>query len=260
MIPRKHLAAWRKVAPWQHDHQVEQDLIISRCLVEIFSDELLASRLAFRGGTALHKLYLQPPSRYSEDIDLVHRTSTGIGDIFDRLRERLTFLGKPRTSRSGMINTVAFRFESEIAPVVPMRLKIEINCREPFSLFGYKEIQFTVESAWFTGGAQLVTYSLEELLGTKMRALFQRKKARDLFDLHIGLQRDPIDPDSIVTAFRRYMGPDHPISGKQYLKNLELKIEDAEFLGDIAALLRPDVKFEPGVAFENVRKTLVDRL
>jgi len=51
--------------------QVEQDLVICRALVEIFSDDWLASSLAFRGGTALHKLYLNPQPRYSEDIDLV---------------------------------------------------------------------------------------------------------------------------------------------------------------------------------------------
>lgn len=56
---------------WRSDAQVEQDLIISRALVEIFSDDFLRENLAFRGGTALYKLYLTPAPRYSEDIDLV---------------------------------------------------------------------------------------------------------------------------------------------------------------------------------------------
>ena len=45
---------------------VEQDLVICRALVSIFSDEFLRANLAFRGGTALHKLYLSPQPRYSE--------------------------------------------------------------------------------------------------------------------------------------------------------------------------------------------------
>jgi Nucleotidyl transferase AbiEii toxin, Type IV TA system len=46
--------------------------VISRALVEIFRHPALADSLALRGGTALSKLQLRPPARYSEDIDLVH--------------------------------------------------------------------------------------------------------------------------------------------------------------------------------------------
>lgn len=47
---------------------VEQDLVISRALAEIYAVPEIAERLAFRGGTALYKLYLRPAARYSEDI------------------------------------------------------------------------------------------------------------------------------------------------------------------------------------------------
>lgn len=75
MIPDAHITAWRGRAPWSSDAQVEQDLVISRALVALFEDEILAREVAFRGGTALHKLYLDPPARYSEDIDLVHSST-----------------------------------------------------------------------------------------------------------------------------------------------------------------------------------------
>ena len=81
MIPRAHITAWRSKAPWSTDAQVEQDLVISRVIVELFSDELLAREVAFRGGTALHKLHFDPPSRYSEDVDLV-QVNAGL-DIHD---------------------------------------------------------------------------------------------------------------------------------------------------------------------------------
>lgn len=54
MIPQYCIQEWRDHAPWNTDAMVEQDLIICRALVSIFNDEFLASRLAFRGGTALH--------------------------------------------------------------------------------------------------------------------------------------------------------------------------------------------------------------
>jgi predicted nucleotidyltransferase component of viral defense system len=71
VIPRDFITEWRAEAPWVQDFQVEQDLVISRALVEIFSHPLLREALAFRGGTALYKLHLKPAARYSEDIDLV---------------------------------------------------------------------------------------------------------------------------------------------------------------------------------------------
>lgn len=53
MIPHDYITEWRAVAPWVQDFQVEQDLVISRALVEIFSYVHLRDALAFRGGTAL---------------------------------------------------------------------------------------------------------------------------------------------------------------------------------------------------------------
>ena len=57
--------------PWADDAQVEQDLVLSRAVIELFGDDGLANTLALRGGTALYKLFLERPYRYSEDIDLV---------------------------------------------------------------------------------------------------------------------------------------------------------------------------------------------
>jgi hypothetical protein len=101
VIPRAHITAWRPRAPWSTDAQVEQDLVLARALVEIFSDAALVPALAFRGGAALHKLFLDPPARYSEDIDLVQITAGPIGGVMNILRARLDpWLGKPRWRRS----------------------------------------------------------------------------------------------------------------------------------------------------------------
>ena len=79
MIPQAHITAWRAAAPWVDDAQVEQDLVLSRAVVELFTEPELRDHLALRGGTALNKLFIQPPSRYSEDIDLVQTTPGSIG-------------------------------------------------------------------------------------------------------------------------------------------------------------------------------------
>ena len=57
MIPTQNIVAWGAVVPWADQRQVEQDLIISRALVEIFSDDMLRDTLRVRGGTALNKLH-----------------------------------------------------------------------------------------------------------------------------------------------------------------------------------------------------------
>jgi hypothetical protein len=97
MIPAAYVNEWRAFAPWPTDAQVEQDLILSRALVEIFSNPLLSKTLAFRGGTALHKLFIEPAARYSEDIDLVQVNEGAIGAIFEALRKQLNvWLGEPK--------------------------------------------------------------------------------------------------------------------------------------------------------------------
>ena len=60
MIQRDYVKAWSVEYPWRYSEMVEQDLIICRAIVSIFSDPFLAKELAWKGGTALHKLYLYP--------------------------------------------------------------------------------------------------------------------------------------------------------------------------------------------------------
>jgi predicted nucleotidyltransferase component of viral defense system len=98
VIPRDYITEWRAVAPWVQDFQVEQDLVISRALVQIFSHAYLRDALAFRGGTALYKLHLRPAARSSEDIDLVQTKAEAACPTMEALRAVLdTWLPKPHT-------------------------------------------------------------------------------------------------------------------------------------------------------------------
>lgn len=106
MTPASEIKAWSNVVPWITDEQIEQDLVICRSLVEIFSNEFLAQNLVFRGGTALHKLYLQPQPRYSEDIDLVQKKAGPIKDIIEQLRSCMSFLGEPTVKQKANNNTL----------------------------------------------------------------------------------------------------------------------------------------------------------
>jgi hypothetical protein len=53
VIPQANITAWRAYAPWSDDAQVEQDLALSRAVVELFADRTMTGKVALRGGTAL---------------------------------------------------------------------------------------------------------------------------------------------------------------------------------------------------------------
>lgn len=263
MIPEYFIQEWHETAPWQDPAMVEQDLIICKALVCIFSDEFLASQLAFRGGTALHKLHLQPQPRYSEDIDLVQINPGPIKPIMFRLGEVLNWMPSRVTKPKRYNNTMLFRMESEVPPVQPIRLKVEINCMEHFNVLGLEKVPFEVQNSWFSGKCELTTYKLDELVGTKLRALYQRKKGRDLLDLQLAIQSGNLNIEHVLKCYNKYMEfvVEKAPTYKQFMQNMELKLQDPEFLSDTDILLREDAAcFEPLSAWELVMQTFVDRM
>jgi len=265
MIPRAHITEWTKYAPWKSNEQVEQDLVICRVLIEFFSDEFLSKELAFRGGTALHKLYLHPQPRYSEDIDLVQINEEPIGPVLDRIRDLLDpiFESRAKYKKTLISNKLTYRFQSEFPPVQNMKLKIEINCREHFTELGFKKVPFEVNSRWYKGKCEINTYQLEELMGTKLRALYQRSKGRDLYDQYKALIKvDKIDKNKLIQCYHTYM---HHSEGdvptqEMYIRNIEEKIKDPEFIGDTIALLRPDEDWNADEAYHLIKTELLEKL
>jgi predicted nucleotidyltransferase component of viral defense system len=259
MIPQAYITEWRNKAPWPDDAQVEQDLVIERALIEIYSDPFLKERLAFRGGTALHKLHLPLQARYSEDIDLVQITAEPFGPVIDRLRDSLTFLGRPVRKQKQHNNTLVFRFESEQG--IPMKLKVEVNCREHFTVLSIKEMPVIVNSQWYKGSASIPTYDIHELLGTKLRALYQRKKGRDLFDMWYAMTQTGADGAKIINIWEKYMAEErHSVSQAEFLNNMDKKINEKEFIGDTEGLLRSGINYNSQIAYEYVREFLLTNI
>ncbi len=262
MIPKAFINEWRDHAPWRLDAQVEQDLVISRALVDMYSVPEVRERLAFRGGTALYKLHLRPAARYSEDIDLVQIDEAPIGETLDLIRGVLDpWLGTPkRMFKEGRVNLV-YRFKSEDSPSFKMRLKIEINTREHFTELGFAKVPFIVEGRWFGGSAVITTFDINELLGTKFRALYQRKKGRDLFDMAYALQSDFVVPAILLRCFERYITEGgHVVSRAQYEANLHAKSCDSDFRDDMNALLGPMTPWDFDDAMSVVHEQLVAKL
>ena len=268
MIPAQNIVAWGNVVPWTDQRQVEQDLIISRALVEIFSDPMLREALRVRGGTALNKLHVPVPLRYSEDIDFVRTAHGPIGPVLDQLRVVVEpWLGRAQFEQSPVAPKFRFRVEAEDGSGVPIRLKIEINTREVEAFDAPPALPLEVANPWFSGEAAISTFSREEMLATKLRALLQRDRGRDLYDLAYALEVfETLDVDRIVEMFGQYLAlSGQTISRAQAQERMFAKLANPRFLLDVRPLLpaaRAETLTEASTAeaFRRVFVVLIDRL
>lgn len=263
MIPGAYIQAWSATAPWPDARQVEQDLIICRALCDLFTAPALKGKIAFRGGTAIHKLLFKQPLRYSEDIDLVQVRAEPIGATVDAIRAALSWLGQCRTQRAEHSMHLVFRFTPEGEVESPLKLKVEINTREHASLFAIKPYPFGVESDWYRGRAEISSFEPEELFGTKLRALLQRRKNRDLFDLHHGLNELQLDPDKVVGCFNHYLALDGVPISRAVAEQRMLEKLTRSLTEDVAPLLPRGVSFDTAEAvraFERVWTELIARI
>jgi predicted nucleotidyltransferase component of viral defense system len=263
VIPGAYIQAWSATAPWPDARQVEQDLIICRALCDLFTAPALKGKIAFRGGTAIHKLLFKQPLRYSEDIDLVQVRAEPIGATVDAIRAALSWLGQCRTQRAEHSMHLVFRFTPEGEVESPLKLKVEINTREHASLFAIKPYPFGVESDWYRGRAEISSFEPEELFGTKLRALLQRRKNRDLFDLHHGLNELQLDPDKVVGCFNHYLALDGVPISRAVAEQRMLEKLTRSLTEDVAPLLPRGVSFDTAEAvraFERVWTELIARI
>jgi predicted nucleotidyltransferase component of viral defense system len=244
MIPAMNIVAWSQKAPWPEDRQVEQDLIISRALIEIYKDDYLKKELRFRGGTALNKLHFPTAYRYSEDIDLTRTTEGPVGPILDRLRAVLEpWMGRGHYDLGGIGPRLTFTIKAEDENASqPIRVKVEIATRERAAYDGAKSVPFEVKNPWFNGKADIATFSREEILATKLRALLQRDKGRDLVDLAKAVTLfEGLDAAHIVELFGKYLSASgQSISRAEAEERMWAKLKDPSFLADVRPLLAAD--------------------
>jgi predicted nucleotidyltransferase component of viral defense system len=99
------------------------------------------------------------------------------------------------------------------------------------------------------------------LLGTKLRALYQRKKGRDLFDLATALTQGGVDPLRIVETFAANMDHDgHSVTRALFEQNMHQKRTDPQFTADISPLLASGYSWDFTVAAAHVQSALIERL
>lgn len=254
MIPLRHVTQWSGQVGWTQVNQVEQDLLLSRLIVEIANDDYLGDELVFRGGTCLHKLRLSPGLRYSEDLDYVRRSSGPIKEMVVALRAIGERLGMQVNVDISKFPKVRFR-----APFTTgagtMRIKIEVNTYERSPAQPLERVAFNVKSDWFGGSAEVLTFSTAELIATKIRALYQRSKGRDLFDLWVALTQLGLIADDILSAFEPYRP--EGLTSALSIANLETKLAKPDFRNDLTPLIATTLDdYDPDVA----ARLVIDRL
>lgn len=239
---------------------VEQDLVISHALICLYQNSKIKSSLAFRGGTALNKLYIRPPARYSEDIDLVQIESAPIGETVKAIRSVLdVWLGAPKSKLTRRNARLFYYFPS--VGNIPQRLKIEINTTEHFHINPLKLVKLQVNSSWVNEEAEILTYELDELMATKLCALYQRNKGRDLFDLWLVSNHELIDIKNIITIFEKFCKKTGShITRALFEQNLSQKYDRPDFRADIIPLLNPMVKWNFDDGFKMVMEKFVKRI
>ena len=94
-------------------------------------------------------------------------------------------------------------------------------------------------------------------MGTKLRALYQRKKGRDLFDFNLALSR--VDESAVVRVWREYMrfSVGEVPSLKQFEANMDEKMTLNDYLGDVEPLLRGGITFDPHEAYAKFKKMVL---
>jgi predicted nucleotidyltransferase component of viral defense system len=260
VIPERYIEECLEHTPWQFLPMVEQDMVISRALIELYSSSNIKEKLVFRGGTALNKLFMNPAARYSEDIDLVQIQSEPIGDIIDCIRDILKpWLGEPKRKLTERSAKLIYSYTA--VGGLPAKLKIEINTTEHIKVLPLQSIHFSLNSNWFSGSCEISVYVIEELLATKLRALYQRRKGRDLFDLWYILKDSSISIEKIIEIFNVYCRINNTsISRDMFLENLNQKRQHQDFLNDMNVLLPKHVQWNFEVAYSFVITNIINKL
>lgn len=137
----------------------------------------------------------------------------------------------------------------------PLKIKLEMNTHERSPAMELARLSHGVSSPWWSGSADIVTFQAPELVATKIRAIFQRKKGRDLFDLWLALTELELDPDDILAAYPIYAPPD--LTARRSVTDLRAKTIDPTFRNDLNALVST---WPPGYTVENAADLVIDQL
>ena len=277
LLTLRDVAAHQALVPWPTRRQVEQDLLLCRAMAALFGDRFLSSQIAMRGGTLLHKVHLAPAARSSVDIDLVVFGDRPEDHIEKGIRRVLReVLGRPSNSiwdtirlairnsvRPSRVLRLTYSVPSVSEPGADLGIVVEANVTERTPHRGIAKVPFEFTFRETAVASVVNGYDLSEMLGTKMRALFQRRRGRDLFDLYWALNKanPAVDPAAVVDSFLHYLRQEGGAAPRaEFVGILEAHLADRGFCSDMDQLLRAGIDYDPQTAGEFVKVRLLGLL
>lgn len=209
MIPQEAISQWNDIVPWDDYRLVEQDLALTRLIIDIAVHPVLCDKLSLKGGTCLHKLWLPKPWRYSEDLDYNRIVASDPLEITNSLREVASDVGFSDISFNQsklflhlwMID--AFEDEQRFQVKIDIQREIESDS----SAYQYRHI--ALDNPWYSNQASVRANTAEDIIASKVLASFQRSRPRDLFDIWAAVKADIVTYEGVASRFASYR-PDSP--------------------------------------------------
>lgn len=209
---------------------------MSLLAIGVAQDPRLTDRLAWRGGTCLHQLHLERARRYSEDLDYVLVAPMRHASVVNALRDVVTELGMECERQEISPAHVKLWAGVEVpAASGVVRVKFEVNCADAEPILDLARVRHGVETRVWQEEAHLLTYQAAELVGTKFRALAQRRKGRDLSDLWLARRELLISSDVLARAADHYLAHEE-ISPPELRQRIAAHLRDPDFGRDLKEL------------------------
>lgn len=221
-------------------------------LNKINSHVYLKDRLVLKGGTALN-LFLVDLPRLSVDIDLNYigqlnresmqeerpKIEEALKSVCDQ--EGFEMRRAPNRENQGAHAGGKFQFRYDSMLGNRGNLEVDISYMYRMPLWGAQKMKSVI-----VGGMQtenVLILSAEEIVAGKLSALFTRKAARDLFDVHYLMHNMNIDLKKLKTTFLIY-----GIMGPKDLRNVSLNqvsFDKDEYYQNLVPVLTKDKFIAP---------------
>ncbi len=226
------------------------DIVLTH-VIEHFAEVGASEHIVFKGGSMLRRMHLGQNFRFSGDLDYT-LNKTSLVDVDGTIS---TLLAKINGTARGMSfhvpddgirvpshgNTHIVTLECTLPDGRTTAVKVEIDHRaEPIL-----EPVLLTPKATFTTDTQreplpLSCLALEEVLGEKVRASYQRIRIRDLYDLN-ALREHAFDEEAVrkIAVLKLWEAPLHndPFTGNGFLRLLEKRAMMKEYESDKAELM-----------------------
>lgn len=234
MIPQEALSHWDDVVPWDDNRLVEQDLALTRLILDIANHPILLNKLSLKGGTCLHKLWLPEPWRYSEDLDYNRIVASNPLEIINSLKEIAFDTGFKDTIFKQNKLFMHLWLIDALDDGQEFRVKIDIQREIKSDSSAYQYRQFAIDNPWCSKQASVRSNTAEDIVASKVLALFQRSRPRDLFDMWAAIKAGIVTYVDVASRFASYR-PDNPErwNTSKAARSLMAKLSDPSYIVEL---------------------------